>query len=350
MSSSEADEERYDPEQESENEKPRAKKPKASAAGEGGGTSDDDKQLAPAAAAGVVPATRTATTPKGQPQLTHRLFEKPTARSAANRMKSRQKRERQELGRVPIARGSVAHIIHSRLGTLDESLLVDWSPASTAGAATKETGTSSSTAGGGAVLALAAATKNHQPHGGDGGGDGRSDLPSTSVGTSPKRPLRICYRSTVMPISSSRIPREFYRVVVVEGKHKGKTGTFTIRLDDGRSLFMHCSVLTRSIIILIMGSVGMLRPAGFVIKETLGKNSIIELDDRGKRITVSNLHIRTKSTTPDNAHPYSNSPFKARTYVAAAQQNQRQSPQSSAGEMSRTEALLQFALEEQTKR
>jgi hypothetical protein len=348
MSSSEADdadEERYDPEQESENEKPRAKKPKASAAG--GGTSDDDKQPAAAAAAGVVPATNTTTTPE-QPPLTHRLFEKPTARSAANRLKSRQKRERQELGRVPIARGSVAHIIHSRLGTLDESLLVDWSPESAA-EATKESGASSSTAGGGAMLALAAATKNYQPQGGGGGGgDGRSDV--TSGGTSPKRPLRICYRSTVMPISSSRIPREFYRVVVVEGKHKGKTGTFTIRLDDGSSLFMHCSVLTRSIIILIMGSVGMLRPAGFVIKETLGKNSIIELDDRGKRITVSNLHIRTKSTTPDNAHPYSNSPFKARTYVAAAQQNQRQSPQSSAGEMSRTEALLQFALEEQTKR
>jgi hypothetical protein len=83
--------------------------------------------------------------------------------------------------------------------------------------------------------------------------------------------------------------------------------------------------------------------AGFVVEETCGKNSIVEIDD-GQRITVSNVHIRTCSTTTDDAVPYASSAFQK----GGAS---RHSPQSTGGGKAAmsTEELMEWAFSEQTK-
>lgn len=112
----------------------------------------------------------------------------------------------------------------------------------------------------------------------------------------PVAPERICFRSTVMPMISPNIQSEMYRVIVVSGKHQDKTGK------DGSC----CELSRRSHD----------SATGFVIEEPFGKNSIIELDD-GKKITVSNVHIRTVSTrqsseSTDAALSYNSSPVAHR--------------------------------------
>jgi hypothetical protein len=83
--------------------------------------------------------------------------------------------------------------------------------------------------------------------------------------------------------------------------------------------------------------------AGFVVEETYGKNSIVEVND-GQRITVSNAHIRTCSTTNDDAVPYASSAYKKGS-------TSRHSPHSTGGEEAAmsTEELMALAFSEQTK-
>lgn len=178
---------------------------------------------------------------KAQP-LAHRLFAKfpPTSRN-------RGRRKQYMPSRNPIARGSVAHIIRSRFGVLDETLLVDSSLEDSGKKLPDSTDVAPSNIGtdrlsGGVVKEVCESdlTERTKP-GTDGvtaneaGESGpiehvTTDQPRTvpdftTNSGRPKQPLRMCFRSTVMPISSSQIPKEKYRVIVVDGTHKAKTGT-----------------------------------------------------------------------------------------------------------------------------
>lgn len=163
-----------------------------------------------------------------QPQIsehvpTHRLFAA-SPKIPAPRPRSRPPRRPTYVPvRVPIPRGSIEHIILKNMGKLDESLLVDGPepgatstgniPESTAAEDSDKFPTDKADADD-SVDSSNMELEEQQ----------RKKRPTSPPAEQPETPKRICFRSTVMPMHSASIPAEKYRIIVMGGKHRMKTG------------------------------------------------------------------------------------------------------------------------------